>query len=88
MKLLFSCLTAKPIITSLITTLLTGCYSLDQNEFCIFGKESFEDDDHNKFILVDADNKKVSRKEYASLLKSSNESANSVINEIYDLAEE
>lgn len=88
MKLLFSCLTAKPVITSLITILLTGCYSLDQNEFCIFGKGNFEDYDHKKPILVDADNKEVSRKVYSSLLKSSNELANGVINETYDLVEE
>lgn len=88
MKLLFSCLKAKPIITSLITILLTGCYSLDQYEFCIFGKGSFEDADHKNFILVNADNKEVSGKKYASLLKSSNELASSVINGTYDLAEE
>lgn len=88
MKSLFSCLKAKLVITSLITMSLTGCYSLDQNKFCIFGKGSFEADDHKKPILVDAYNKKVSRKEYASLLKSSNELANGVINATYDLAEE
>lgn len=67
--------------------LLSGCYSLDQNEFCPFGKGSRQETDYKHPIIVDASDNKVSKQEQKSLLKSAHLFSSTMINDTYDIAE-
>ena len=68
-------------------SLLSGCYSLDQNKFCPFGKRSSQETDYSAPIIIDANNDKISRGEQKSLLKSADLFSAKIINDTYNAAE-
>lgn len=80
-------LNVKLISVIVVTLFLSGCYSLDQNEFCPFGKGASQEVDYSSPVIVSSNNNIISTREQKALLASSRHFSSRAINETYDSAE-
>jgi hypothetical protein len=67
--------------------LLSGCYSLDQNEFCPFGMKIEKETNYSKPIIVDARENKIPKKKQSDMILASRAFSSKVINDTYDISE-